>query len=123
MFKGTFYDTIGVEAKEDSALFTIRLNPDHPVYCGHFPGNPIVPGVCSLQIIKECVEYLQDGHKMTYSKIDQCKYLNAINPHTNAFLSISLKIRKNDEEGIGISATIFHEETTFVSLQSLLIIK
>ena len=31
----------------------IRLNPDHEIYRAHFPGNPITPGVCIVQIISE----------------------------------------------------------------------
>ena len=34
----------------------IDLNKDHEVYKGHFPGNPVVPGVCLTQLIKEVME-------------------------------------------------------------------
>lgn len=29
---------------------------DHPCYAGHFPGNPIVPGVLLLDLIVEALE-------------------------------------------------------------------
>jgi len=28
----------------------IALNKDHPVFEGHFPGNPILPGVCTVKM-------------------------------------------------------------------------
>lgn len=31
---------------------TIDINPAHEVFKGHFPDNPVMPGVCMMQIIK-----------------------------------------------------------------------
>lgn len=28
--------------------FKVELNPNHSIYTGHFPNQPIVPGVCNL---------------------------------------------------------------------------
>jgi len=37
----------------DAAGATIRLLPESPVYQGHFPGYPITPGVCLVEIALE----------------------------------------------------------------------
>ena len=39
--------------EETETGFTARLccNPAHPVYQAHFPGNPITPGACLLNIL------------------------------------------------------------------------
>jgi len=57
MLLDNFYTILSSESS-DSTIWTIqvKLNPGHPVYQGHFPGHPVVPGVCLLQLIKECVE-------------------------------------------------------------------
>ena len=34
----------------------LQLNPAHRVFEGHFPGQPVVPGVCMVQMIKEILE-------------------------------------------------------------------
>ena len=31
----------------------LRINWGHPIFEGHFPGRPVVPGACLLQIVKE----------------------------------------------------------------------
>ncbi len=120
MLKDVFYKVTNVETQEDSSLFTIRLNPGHSIYNGHFPGNPIVPGVCSLQIIKECVESICGINKLIYSRIDQCKYVHAIQPNREEVFSVSIKIREHTENGISVSATIFDDDTIFVVLKSIL---
>ena len=33
--------------------FNVILNPDHLIYKAHFPGQPVTPGVCILQMIQE----------------------------------------------------------------------
>ena len=38
----------------------IKLNASHEIFKGHFPGNPIMPGVCMMQIIKELTEKVLD---------------------------------------------------------------
>lgn len=34
---------------------TIQLEPSHPIYAAHFPGNPITPGACLVRIAEELV--------------------------------------------------------------------
>ena len=49
MLQGILYETIAV----DAAGATVRLLPESPVYQGHFPGYPITPGVCLVEIALE----------------------------------------------------------------------
>ena len=52
-----FYKILSEEKTSDSKYtFTILVNEKHDVFKGHFPGNPIMPGVCMIQIIKELSE-------------------------------------------------------------------
>lgn len=34
----------------------VRIAPDHPSLAGHFPGNPVVPGVVILQQVMDAIE-------------------------------------------------------------------
>ncbi len=60
MLQGILYETIAVDA--DGA--TVRLLPESPVYQGHFPGYPITPGVCLVEIALELIAEMADqvGH-------------------------------------------------------------
>ena len=40
-------------AQEGHYAFRVRLDASHPVYRGHFPGHPVLPGVCTLQLVRE----------------------------------------------------------------------
>jgi 3-hydroxyacyl-[acyl-carrier-protein] dehydratase len=60
MLRGILYEIITVDA--DGA--TVRLLPDSPIYQGHFPGYPITPGVCLVEIAVELMREMagQAGH-------------------------------------------------------------
>ena len=60
MLQGILYETITV----DAAGATVRLLPESPVYQGHFPGYPITPGVCLVEIALELIAKMADqvGH-------------------------------------------------------------
>ena len=59
-FSKQLYDTISTTFTENSLSILIRLNAKHSIYEGHFPEQPITPGVVQLAIIKELLaEHLQ----------------------------------------------------------------
>ena len=60
MLQGILYELVSV----DAAGATIRLLPESPVYKGHFPGYPITPGVCLVEIALELIAEMADqvGH-------------------------------------------------------------
>ena len=41
---------------KDRTIAQISIDRDHTIFKGHFPGNPVMPGVCMIQIIKELTE-------------------------------------------------------------------
>lgn len=94
MLLDNFYTILSSESS-DSTIWTIqvKLNPGHPVYQGHFPGHPVVPGVCLLQLIKECVEDIRQ-QKLQVTQVSSCKFLSAINPIEIPHISVALTLKR-----------------------------
>ena len=57
MLRGILYDIVTV----DGSGVTLRLLPESPVYKGHFPGYPITPGVCLVEMALEAIGQMA-GH-------------------------------------------------------------
>lgn len=66
MLRGILYETVSI----DTGGAVVRLLPDSPIYQGHFPGWPITPGVCLVQIALELMEEMagQAGHDLVAAK-------------------------------------------------------
>ncbi|MCS2585674.1 3-hydroxylacyl-ACP dehydratase [Bacteroides sp. BFG-551] len=79
------------------------MNPGHPVYQGHFPEHPVVPGVCLLQLIKECVEDIRQ-QKLQIAQVSSCKFLSAINPIETPYISVALTFKETEEGTLQLQA-------------------
>lgn len=64
---------------ESTYTYVVKLNKQHRVFEGHFPGNPIVPGVMSMMMIRMLVEDVI-GRKTRFTAVKDCKYLQPIVP-------------------------------------------
>lgn len=73
------------------ATYAIALDAAHAIYAGHFPGNPITPGVVILQIISELAE-LTLGRGLRVKEFVNVKYLSVLSPveHPRAVVELQL---------------------------------
>ena len=79
--------------------FNIILNPDHLIYKAHFPGQPVTPGVCILQIIQELLSVEMDI-PLFIKKIKNVKFTNMISPVTDRRISVLFGCITGEEGGI-----------------------
>lgn len=64
---------------ETAGEVCVRLHADHFIYQAHFPGNPITPGVCIVQMICEILQN-RLGRPLSLAKIVNLKFVSVINP-------------------------------------------
>ena len=121
-----YYQIDSHEEEGNETIFSIRLIPEHCVYTGHFPGNPISPGVCNIQMFKECTELLT-GKTMFLAFIDKCKFLAVMSPLTTPQLKLKIHLTKETEtpptlheqpskayDIYNVQATLFDDATTYI---------
>ncbi len=118
MLLGEYFTIQDRIEEENSVIFSVALNPSYKVYKGHFPDMPVAPGVCNIQMIKECVQQ-ETGKKLLLKRISQCKFLSVIIPAQNSELFVRVQITETGEESYKIKATITNPENTvsFVDLK------
>lgn len=122
MLLDNFYTIRHIEKTDSDWTVTIDLNPDHVIYKGHFPEQPIVPGVCMLQMIKESAEKMVNS-KLQFAQIASCKFLSAIDPVESSVLELSIKWEEAEEGFIKLQAGGICNETEFVKVKASLIKK
>lgn len=105
-------------AKETEISASLTLNESHEIFKGHFPGQPVVPGVCMMQSIKELVER-HAGKKMTLVEADNMKFLSVIDPRENKEIQAKISYSKNDSQ-LSVNASLFAGTVTFFKLKATL---
>ncbi len=101
-----FYTITKIESQTNTACIEVALNPAHAVYNGHFPGMPVVPGVCTLMMVKSCFERWK-GKRFVFRLLNSCKFLTAIRPEQNRLLTIKLEEQERPDGLWGMSAQIY----------------
>ena len=81
----------------------IKLNARHRIYEGHFPGNPVTPGVVQIQMVKEMLLYFFKKELKLIS-VSRCKFLRILNQDENPVVTFQMEI-SNSENKIKVSAT------------------
>jgi 3-hydroxyacyl-[acyl-carrier-protein] dehydratase len=101
----------------DKTLFAqIALNPGHGIFSGHFPGQPVLPGVCMIQIVKELLEKCV-GAALSLEKADQIKFLTVIDPRQTVAFEAKLDFEWIEEQHLKVSGSFFNAETVYFKLQ------
>lgn len=95
-FVDSLFTILQQEVSPDGGNFRLRLNADHPIYKGHFPDNPITPGVCSLEIMTQLINANYQGFDHP-DEIKSIKYLGFVNPLDTPEVDVELKATNTSE--------------------------
>ncbi len=110
------YSVLTFEHEEQTVKATVKLNPEHEVFKGHFPGNPVMPGVCMIQMIKELTERATT-QTLFLTVASNVKFMAIINPEKNDTLQLVLQISEVDGL-IKVKNIVSFEETMALKLNA-----
>ncbi|MGN0188373.1 MAG: beta-hydroxyacyl-ACP dehydratase [Candidatus Cryptobacteroides sp.] len=120
MLLENYYNIDGVVSRDGGAVFTVSLNPDCGVYAGHFPGSPVCPGVCSMQMVKECAEKAA-GREYRIKEIKQCRYVSLMSPQTHPQVTVDVALEPTGEgTQVLLKASVLKGEELCLSLKAVL---
>ena len=86
------YTILSQQETEGLATFQLSIHPEWPIYKAHFPGHPITPGVCIVQMVQELLQHALN-RDVTLRKAKNVKYLAIISPEEVSELTVSFTKR------------------------------
>ncbi len=109
--------SIHKESKTDTTfIFKAILNPSHNIFEGHFPDTPVVPGVCTMDMVKRCCcEVLNEEVRFDYIK--EVKFLATILPTEHRELEVVIEFKAQ----MDIAVVVKCEERIMLKLRATLI--
>jgi 3-hydroxyacyl-[acyl-carrier-protein] dehydratase len=73
---------------EDSTTADIRVDPDDPVFPGHYPGFAVLPGVYLIDYTDRAVRAWQ-GAELRLRAVDRCRFRRPVYPGDEVSLRLS----------------------------------
>ena len=92
MFLNDLYHIISMDSREEERVITVRLNPEHRIYGAHFPGNPITPGACLMEMARELASVVLEK-ELLLENADNVKFLKGIHPGEHPLIVFRLQIK------------------------------
>ena len=112
MLKDTLFSIIEGIDVADGRTYRLTLNASHPIFQAHFAGNPILPGACIVQLIKELAANYY-GQQFFTCAVKNMKFLQAINPLETPEITVRLIFTQQEAGRISISAVLCNDDTMF----------
>ena len=103
----------------DIVKVDIKLNPLHPIFEGHFPGRPVLPGVYMMQMVKEVVETWTEK-KIRLVLGQDLKFLSVVNPEENTMMQMELKINREGDK-IRVVAQLLSNAVVFFKFKGVFV--
>lgn len=112
LLKDSLFTIVEMKQEPGHAEVEIQLDINHPIYTGHFPDNPITPGVCLLQIAIELFS-MQVGKAMTMKASKSIKFVNIVRPNQCSRVSYLLDWEQTESDLYNVKVVVRNAENLF----------
>lgn len=116
LFEGNLYTIRSMEGTGEILRVSIAIKRDHPVFDGHFPGNPVLPGVCTLQIEGELLSKYLDKRLMLI-KSENIKFISPVIPTENTLLNYEINLSFKEENILSVKCTVTSNEVEVLKMK------
>lgn len=116
ILQDNLFTIVSQHKEEESVVFQVCLHPEWPIYKAHFPGHPITPGVCVVQMVQELLQGLLQ-RELCLRQAKNVKYLSIISPEEITDLTITFsKIEELPDGNLKVQAQVANGESLCTKL-------
>jgi 3-hydroxyacyl-[acyl-carrier-protein] dehydratase len=115
MLDGLF-DIQHLEDLGQKQVYLVKVNPLHAVFEGHFPGQPVLPGVAMVYLSRLLTQKQVSSKTLQLKDAAQMKFLSLLDPRINPEFTYVNEIVKEEEGVVSVKGDMKHETTTFFKI-------
>ena len=123
MLKDVFFSITSLTGEPPSFSASLTLNAQHRIFGGHFPGQPVVPGVCLMQMVQEVAETALGDLHLRLVRAGQIKLLMPVDPRNAGILDIKLNCEQAEDGVIRVIASITHDGKTCFKFNGVFVLE
>ena len=90
-----FYHIVATDDSEGKYVCKVKMNAAHNIYSVHFPGNPVTPGVCLVQMVAEMLEQ-KYSKRFVLSTAVNIKFKRLVSPNDEPSFVFSKIVTEDD---------------------------
>lgn len=98
-----------LNSEQDS--FEVTLNQNSSVYKGHFPNQPVAPGVLLMKTVTDCLEMIYKK-KLNLKSSRNLKFLVPVTP--DRIDSYTIELKHSEENGIVKVKSVAKDQDTIL---------
>lgn len=110
-----FYSIINQTIVGNTAVIAVRFNIHHPIFQGHFPAMPVVPGACLMEMVRELSSMVL-GKKLQLPVAQNIKFVQVIHPDEVDTVSFDILWTEADG-GYATKCLVHNEGETYVMMK------
>ena len=112
----SLYSIEKTEARDDNEYRVVfSLDPANEIFQGHFPEQPVLPGVAMIDIVRKSAENILNT-ALQMETAANIKFLNVLIPDANPYYLL-VKIT-SVESFLNITARIFRDDVVYFKLNA-----
>jgi 3-hydroxyacyl-[acyl-carrier-protein] dehydratase len=94
---------------DENVKAEVQLNPAHEIFKGHFPQQPVLPGACMVQMLKQI---LQKAHncQLELHKGQNIKFISLVVPGGNNMVRFDIQTKSNADGLLSVNSTLYSQE-------------
>ncbi len=115
MLNNQLYTIQSLEYQDNKIESEIKLMKSHPIFKGHFPDVPVLPGVTMMQMVKEQVE-IAENKVFIIESAGQLKFLQMLNPENIDTVCWEIIVKEMEDGIYKVKAQMFKEDLVFFKM-------
>jgi len=117
MLKEPLFTISSLQQQENTVHAVLDIDKTNAIFEGHFPTQPVVPGACMVQVLKEVLaKVLSTAVRLT--KAENIKFLSLVEPANNQLLLLDMTYELIDNE-IKVTANLIAHEVVCMKFQGV----
>ena len=110
------FEVVSTKQCEDSYQCQVKFHPEHSIYKAHFPGNPVTPGVCLMQMGEEMLEE-KYGKLLQLSVVKTIRFKKIVGPNDTPTFTFTKEVLNQDTLSVDVTVADEAGESVKMSLQ------
>ncbi|MFB9843696.1 hypothetical protein [Mucilaginibacter ginsenosidivorans] len=110
------FHVLRIDKLDGMIVAKLGIDRDSEILKGHFPGHPVVPGACMLQVVKDVLEDSL-GTTLRLKKADHLKFMSLVDPTERETVQLEIVYRDAGQEETFVTAKVSADENICFKLQ------